>query len=266
EFSKVQAPGAYVIELTGVGQSYPFEIKESLLRPLAVAAVKAFYYQRASMPIEEKYAGKWNRPAGHPDTNVMIHPNASSPNRPAGTVISSPKGWYDAGDYNKYIVNSAYSIGLMLALAEDAPEYIKTLRVNIPESDNETPDLLDEIYYNLDWMLTMQDPEDGGVYHKLTTPNFEDFIKPTDCHQQRYVVYKSVTAALDFAASMAQAARVYAPYKTDYQGFPEKAIKASRQSIRLGGEASRRILSTGKTKRTIQAGSKDGYVWRRICG
>ncbi|KAA6328339.1 Xyloglucan-specific Endo-beta-1 4-glucanase BoGH9A, partial [termite gut metagenome] len=42
EFSKVQAPGAYVIELTGVGQSYPFEIKESLLRPLAVAAVKAF--------------------------------------------------------------------------------------------------------------------------------------------------------------------------------------------------------------------------------
>lgn len=29
--------------------------------------------------------------------------------------------------------------------------------------------------YNLEWMLTMQDPTDGGVYHKLTTPNFEGF-------------------------------------------------------------------------------------------
>jgi endoglucanase len=230
EFSEVQAPGIYVIELAGVGQSYPFEIKESLLRPLAVAAMKAFYYQRASTPIEEKYAGKWSRPAGHPDTNVMVHSNAASPNHPAGTIISSPKGWYDAGDYNKYIVNSAYSIGLMLALAEDAPEYVKTLHTNIPESDNETPDLLDEIYYNLDWMFTMQDPEDGGVYHKLTTPGFEAFIKPTDCHQQRYVVYKSVTAALDFAASMAQAARVYAPYEQDYPGFPEKAIEAARKA------------------------------------
>ena len=53
------------------------------------------------MPLDEKYAGKWKRPAGHPDTVVLIHPSAVSDKRPAGTKISSPGGWYDAGDYNK---------------------------------------------------------------------------------------------------------------------------------------------------------------------
>ena len=73
------------------------------------------------------------------------------------------------------------------------------------------PDMLSEAMYNIRWMLTMQDL-DGGVYHKLTTPNFEKFIRPDECQQQRYVVLKTTAAALDFAATMALAARVYAPY------------------------------------------------------
>ena len=138
----------------------------------------------------------------------MIHPSAVSPGRPAGTIISSPLGWYDAGDYNKYIVNSSYSVGLMLMAYEQNKEYFNRLNAGIPESGNSTADLLDELMFNLKWMITMQDPYDGGVYHKLTTPNFEGFVMPTDCHQQRYVVQKSVTASYDFAAVMALAARI----------------------------------------------------------
>lgn len=228
DFSEIVTPGKYLLEVNGT--SVPFEVKDKVLAPLTDAALKAFYYQRTGMPIEEQYAGKWNRPAGHPDTNVMIHPNAVSPQRPAGTIISSPKGWYDAGDYNKYIVNSAYSIGLMQSIYELFPDYFARQSVNIPESTNVTPDLLDEMYYNLDWMLTMQDPSDGGVYHKLTTPSFEGFIKPIDCKQQRYVVKKSVTATLDFAAAMAQASRLFAPYEEDYPGFSKRAIAAAEKA------------------------------------
>lgn len=228
DFSEIVTPGKYLLEVNGT--SVPFEVKDKVLAPLADAALKAFYYQRTGMPIEEQYAGKWNRPAGHPDTNVMIHPNAVSPQRPAGTIISSPKGWYDAGDYNKYIVNSAYSIGLMQSIYELFPDYFARQSINIPESANTTPDLLDEMYYNLDWMLTMQDLSDGGVYHKLTTPSFEGFIKPIDCKQQRYVVKKSVTATLDFAAAMAQASRLFAPYEEDYPGFSKRAIAAAEKA------------------------------------
>lgn len=228
DFSEIVTPGKYLLEVNGT--SVPFEVKDKVLAPLADAALKAFYYQRTGMPIEEQYAGKWNRPAGHPDNNVMVHPNAVSAQRPAGTVLSSPKGWYDAGDYNKYIVNSAYSIGLMQSIYQLFPDYFDRQSVNIPESGNATPDLLDEMYYNLDWMLTMQDPSDGGVYHKLTTPSFEGFIKPTDCKQQRYVVKKSVTATLDFAAAMAQASRLFAPYEKDYPGFSKRAIAAAEKA------------------------------------
>ena len=203
-----------------------FNVRSHALQEATKGALKAFYYQRTGMPIEERYAGKWSRPAGHMDDVVYIHPSAVSPGRPAGSIISSPLGWYDAGDYNKYIVNSAYTIGIMLCSYEQNKAYFDALDVNIPESKNQTADLLDEIMYNLKWMLTMQDPWDGGVYHKLTTPNFEGFVMPKDCHQKRYVVQKSVTASYDFAAVMAQAARIYKGNK-DYPGFSEQAQRAA---------------------------------------
>ncbi len=80
--------------------------------------------------------------------------------------------------------------------------------------------------YNIRWMLTMQDL-DGGVYHKLTTPNFEKFIRPDECQQQRYVVMKTTAATLDFAATMALAARIYAPYDSAFCAqATEAAIRA----------------------------------------
>ena len=168
DFSAVTTPGKYILKVNGA--SVTFLIKDSVLSPLADAALKSFYYQRTAMPIEEQYAGQWHRMAGHPDNHVLIHPSAASPDRPAGTIVSSSKGWYDAGDYNKYIVNSGYSIGLIQSIYQLFPDYFSRQKINIPESNNHTPDLLDEMQFNLDWLLTMQDPEDGGVYHKLTTP------------------------------------------------------------------------------------------------
>ena len=228
DFSGLQTPGKYLLKIDG-GEA-EFEVKDGALSPLADAALKSFYYQRTGMPIEAQYAGKWSRPAGHPDTHVMIHPSAAGPVRKAGDIISSPKGWYDAGDYNKYIVNSGYAIGLMHAVYRLFPDYFAKQDINIPESGNRTPDLLDEMHYNLSWMLTMQDPADGGVYHKLTTPSFEAFIKPTECKQQRYVVQKSVTAALDFAASLAQASQLFVAYEEDYPGFARQALEAARRA------------------------------------
>ena len=228
DFSAVTTPGEYMLKVNGA--SVTFLIKDSVLSPLADAALKSFYYQRTAMPIEEQYAGQWHRMAGHPDNHVLIHPSAASPNRPAGTIVSSSKGWYDAGDYNKYIVNSGYSIGLIQSIYQLFPDYFSRQKINIPESNNHTPDLLDEMQFNLDWMLTMQDPEDGGVYHKLTTPFFEGFVKPVDCKQQRYVVQKSVTAALDFAAVMAQSSRLFASYEEDYPGFSKRALLAAEKA------------------------------------
>ncbi|RYY34201.1 MAG: cellulase, partial [Sphingobacteriaceae bacterium] len=150
-----------------------------------------------------------------------------SANRPAGTIISSPGGWYDAGDYNKYIVNSGISMGTLLSLCEDFPEYVKTVALNVPESDNKVPDVLDETLYNLRWMLTMQDPADGGVYHKLTNADFDRMIMPDKALKPRYVVQKGTAAALDFAAVMAQANRILKAYNKELPGLADSCLTAA---------------------------------------
>ncbi|WP_339865582.1 glycoside hydrolase family 9 protein [uncultured Algoriphagus sp.] len=215
DFSSFSQSGKYVLVLNGVGKSYSFEINSQINQALGKASVKAFYYQRASAELEAEHAGIWARTMGHPDDQVMIHPSAVSESRKPGVVVASPKGWYDAGDYNKYVVNSGITVGTLLSLYEDYPNYFQTLDLNIPESGDQIPDLLDEIKWNLDWMITMQDPEDGGVYHKLTTAKFEGMVEPHMAVSQRYLVAKSTTATLDFAAVMAQAARVYKAFSPE---------------------------------------------------
>ncbi|WP_194777551.1 glycoside hydrolase family 9 protein [Pararhodonellum marinum] len=217
-FSDLKESGTFVLELPGIGESYTFEIKSQVHRALGQAAIKAFYYQRVSTDLPEEYAGLWARAAGHPDNQVLVHASAASPERPEGTIISAPLGWYDAGDYNKYIVNSGITMGTLMGLYEDFPGYVKNLNLDIPESQNQVPDLLDEIRWNLLWMMDMQDPHDGGVYHKLTTANFEGMVMPHEATSQRYVVAKSTAATLDFAAVMAQASRVFKDY------YPDMAI------------------------------------------
>lgn len=224
DIANITEPGTY--ELSANGATQRFVVKNDALTDITKAALKAFYLIRSGVEIEPQYAKEYARPLGHPDTQVMVHASAVSPGRPEGTIISSPLGWYDAGDYNKYIVNSAYSVAVMLQSYEQNKAYFDRLNVNIPESNNQTADLLDEVMFNLKWMLTMQDPYDGGVYHKLTTPNFEGFVMPKDCHQQRYVIQKSVTATYDFAAVMALASRLFEGNK-DYPCFSARAKDAA---------------------------------------
>src|SRR2546430_12958267 len=227
DFSALRTPGRYVVLVPGLGASHPFAIAPRVHQELARAALKAFFCQRAALPLEPRYAGKWSRAAGHPDIRVIVHPSAASADRPAGTVISSPGGWYDAGDYNKYSVNSGITVATLLSLYEDFPEYVRTLDVDIPESGDVVPDLVREALWNLRWMLTMQDPYDGGVYHKLTEPRFEGFVRPAEAKSPRYVVQKSTAAALNFAAVMAQGARVLRPFEGRMPGLSDSALTAA---------------------------------------
>lgn len=216
DFSDFKTPGRFLIKTDTGAISAPLIIRNEALRELSKAAIKAFYFSRASFELEPAYAGKWARPAGHPDDHVLIHASAASESRPEGSVVSAPKGWYDAGDYNKYIVNSGISTYTLLLAYRMFPEYYNRLDLNIPESGNDIPDLLDEVKWNLDWMLAMQDPDDGGVYHKLTTLSFEPAVMPHLLNDPRYMVMKSTPAAYNFAAVMAMAHRVWKPFDAEY--------------------------------------------------
>lgn len=227
DFSPLQQAGNYTLNVPDANYSYPFSINPDVHQKVAAASIKGFYYQRASIPLHEKYAGKWNRPAGHMGNDILIHPSAASDKRPAGSIISVPRGWYDAGDYNSYIVNSGITMGTLLSLYEDFPTHMKTVNLNIPESNNQLPDVLDECLWNLRWMLAMQDPNDGGVYNKLTNASFDGMIMPDKATTPRYVVQKGTAATLDFVAVMAQASRILKPFEKQVPGLADSCLKAA---------------------------------------
>jgi endoglucanase len=207
DLSGLNAKGNYKIVLNDSAKSMSIRIEDSLYLPLLKASLKSYYFNRSGFEIDAKYGGEWARKAGHPDTLVFIHESAKSIHRKTGESISSPGGWYDAGDYNKYIISSAITTYTLLLAYEQYPNTYDVLSLDIPESENNIPDILDETLYNIRWMLSMQDI-DGGVYHKLTSLKFDDFIMPADAVADRFVVMKSTPATLDFAASMAACSKI----------------------------------------------------------
>ena len=228
DFSALRQPGRYRLQVAGLPPSAPFVIAPDAYAALNAAALKAFYFNRASLALDAAHAGAWARPAGHLDDHVLVHASATGPGRPEGAVISAPKGWYDAGDYNKYIVNSGITVYTLLAAYEHFPAFFQAQRLNIPESGNALPDLLDEVLWNLEWMIAMQDPADGGVYHKLTNKGFDGVVMPHQSTGERYVVMKATAATLDFAAVAAQASRVFAAFEAQRPGLSARLLAASK--------------------------------------
>jgi len=230
DFSSLNTEGDYTLSVEGIEKSVNFKISENAYDALNAGVIKAYYFNRASTALLETHAGIYKRPAGHPDTTVYIHKSAATAARPEGTIVSAPKGWYDAGDYNLYVVNSGISTYTLLAAYERYAEYFKTQNLNIPESGDAVPDLLNEAMWNLEWMLAMQDPNDGGVYHKLTSKNFSGMVMPHADTSARYMVQKATAATLDFAAVMAAASRIYAPYEATYPGISTKMLDAAKSA------------------------------------
>lgn len=230
DFSGLTAAGQYAVNVQGLAASHTFEIGEDVYQVAHNGALKAYYFNRASTELTAQYAGEFARPAGHPDTDVRIFGDAASDARPAGASFAAPKGWYDAGDYGKYVVNSGISTYTLMAAYEHFPHYYAQRDINIPESGDAVPDILDEVMWNLDWLQAMQDPHDGGVYHKLTTQYFSGAVMPHEATAQRYFIKKSTAATLDFAAVMAVASRVYAEFDEAFPGrskaYREAAIAA----------------------------------------
>jgi len=161
DFSSVTAPGEYyVFDLANNTRSEAFRIDHQVYDDLLRTAVRTFYYQRCGTAKPAQFAGeKWADVAAchigvNQDAQCRLHSSPSATNQ---RDLSG--GWHDAGDYNKY-VNFALAPVLDLLLAYQEQPLAFTDDYGIPESGNGTPDLLDEIKWQLDWLLKMQ--EDNG--------------------------------------------------------------------------------------------------------
>lgn len=212
-FSGFTTAGTYRLYSAALGaQSYDFEIREDIYNGPGLAALKTYYYQRCGVAHPAAYAGANWADAGvcHAgDTAATAHPGHTS----VGTKDLSG-GWHDAGDYNKYAWYAATdSVYFMLRAYEDNPAVFSDNQLNIPESGNGRPDILDEVKVELDWLLKMQLPS-GAVLDRVRAQDgvYTSASPPSGDSTVRYYKDPTNDSAAAFAASVAIGARVFAAY------------------------------------------------------
>ena len=226
DFSSFNKPGAYYIEIPGVGRSWNFTLGPNIYQRAYYMAMRGFYGQRCGTAVDmgPEFPG-FTHPACH--LHGEFHPTSGK-----SGVRDNIGGWHDAGDYGRYTVNSGISTGMLLWAWEIYSPKLKSIPLNIPETGNGSPDILNEARWNLEWMLKMQD-DDGGVWHKQTSTHFSAFIAPQDDTLISDVIgtgtapYKSTCATADLAAVAAIAARVFKPFDAK---FAAQNLEASRRA------------------------------------
>jgi endoglucanase len=226
DFSKLTEPGKYYVEVPGVGRSWNFSIGPDVYSRGWYLAMRSYYGQRCGIAVDlgGEFPG-FQHEACH--LEGAWHPSSGK----TGPRVSKG-GWHDAGDYGRYIVNSGITTGTLLWAWELYGPRLREIKLNLPETGNGTPDMLNEIRWNLDWMMTMQD-EDGGVWHKQTSERFSGFVMPEKDTLVSFVIgtgkepFKSSCATGDFAAVMAIAGRVFQPFDARYA---ETALRAARRA------------------------------------
>lgn len=220
DFSGWNRPGRYRLAV-GDSVSATFLVSDTVYRSLARNAVRAFWFQRCGVAFDRETMGVWARRAGHPDTALEVEEVPGFKGR-----WSAPGGWYDAGDYGKYVVNAGISLANLLSIQETWPDAFPDGSLSITESGNGVGDLLDEARWELAWIARMQD-RDGGVFFKVASGRWDGAILPEHSTQPRFVFGKSTSSTLDAAAVFAQASRTWAKVDPEFaRDFRERAERA----------------------------------------
>ena len=224
DFTKLHEAGTYYLDVPGVGRSWTFSIRPDVFLHTYYLAMRAFYGQRCGTAVDlgPEFPGYT-----HAACHLKGEFHSSSGKQGERDNIG---GWHDAGDYGRYVVNSGVTTGTLLWTWEIYGPKVKSIKLNIPESGNGTPDILNEARWSVEWMLKMQD-EDGGAWHKQTSEHFPGFVMPEDDHLASEVIgtgqapYKSTCATADLAAVAAIAARVYLPFDAKFAAHNLEAAR-----------------------------------------
>ncbi|MFM8364320.1 MAG: putative Ig domain-containing protein [Verrucomicrobiota bacterium] len=249
DFSAFDSEGLYCIQIPGLGRSWPFKVTAAGYAEAFYWTMKGLFTQRCGIALQKPHTA-WERPLCHehtfagnfiPETERFYTTGYRSGNLAYGfrdaagnriglsqfTLIgNSPVdapihagvkgGWHDAADYDRRIFH--YNVVWdLLAAFEAFPAKFSDSQLNIPESGNGIPDILDEAAYGVDvWKATQR--VNGGVSswieqesHPITFANDMQATFAGD----PLPMFSSVPdrmGSMSYAASAAWLGRVLAPY------------------------------------------------------
>lgn len=211
DFTSLTTTGSYYIfdAVNNVG-SYRFEISNTAYADVLKQAVRMFYYQRINFAKATPFAdSRWVDGAAFEGSNQDRFARSRYAKNDATTAKDLHGGWMDAGDYNKY---TTFTFAPLCGLLETYRIYPDVFGDNfsIPESGNGIPDLLDELKYEIDWLIRMQDASGtNGLYLKVGADNYNAASPPSTDINPRYYLGECTSSTLTGAAVFALASIVY---------------------------------------------------------
>lgn len=255
DFSALTETGEYRLQVEEIGASAPFKIERNVYNDAFHTVMKGMYLWRCGSAVSATHNGiRFSHEACHLEDAYLDYVGEK------GARKDGTKGWHDAGDYNKYVVNAGVTVGAMFMAWEHFPA-IRAVKLDLPESEqnNTLPDFLDEMKWEIEWLLTMQ-AGDGSVYHKISTRNFGGFILPELEKERRYFVTCGSAATADFTAMLAMAGRIFEPYDP---AFADECKTAALKSYRflLEHPDNRRPNQQGFTTGGYDTSDPDDRLW-----
>lgn len=218
DFSEYSTSGTYYLQAEIIGRSYPFVIEQKPYKDIFNDALKQYYYSRCGLTLSSEFAGEASHNACH--TKIAKY------QEDAGVQIDVSGGWHVDEAGKRDVVKCCNAINNLL-LAYELYADVFTDDVGIPESGNEIPDIIDEIKYEAEWLLKMQDSTSGAVYSAVNVMN------GSSTSYQLYIEQVTMDATIHFAATMAKFSYLYQNYDMD---FATQCIKAADRAYRYAGE------------------------------
>jgi endoglucanase len=173
DFSTVTTAGTYTITVSGpIAASSPtFKIDSAAnVYSTSLSNSLSFYQNERDGP--NFIASPQRTAAGHVNdqsATVYITPSTNNNGRFSGdlkpvspaTVIDASGGWWDAGDYLKFVQTTSYTLGLLLIGARDFPNQMGSGSSNFTAEGK----------FGLDWMQHMWDDNNKVLYYQVGIGN-----------------------------------------------------------------------------------------------
>ncbi len=208
DFTPFDARGVFHLFSASLGaRSYAFVIAPDAYAEVMKTALKTFYRQRCGVAKPAAYAQSWEDGAACHRADIVTGP---APGHADHGRLDLSGGWHDAGDYNKYVWYAASNAILFLLRAwEDDPGVFPDGSLGNPESGNGISDLLDEVKWELDFLLRMQLP-DGSVLSQVHAAGSDSGAAPPSADTtRRYYHDPTLQSGAVFAGSCAAGARAF---------------------------------------------------------
>lgn len=227
----------YRVRIPGVGISWPTQVSNSAIFKAFYTNIRGVYFNRYGRDLQPSTAGIWSTHG--PDHSTVYTSDYPSNNRADIRILTQPVinsrtvtgGHHDAGDFDLQVDHYKHSL-MLLDIYESNPAIFTDRQLNIPESGNGIPDLLDEALYNLRGWEQLQDygnasqgiinyepaaiaKNDGAVRGGVESYRHPAGYFFAEADRDPYWTYaKDVKWSLAFAGSFAKASRLVAPFNT----------------------------------------------------